>query len=292
MTIRHAFGETTIEEPPTRIVTLGEDLDTLAALGITPVGYAPTAPGYTDDVPYLADGIDLSGSEVLEGADTGEFSLEQVAALRPDLILGTNLFNMDKLYGTLSQIAPTIGYETGWGETSWQEMSVTVGRAVGDEAGARAAVADTEDYLADLRAELPGLEGKSVASVYYFASGTFAANPRSASMDKYAALGMHVSPTLLELLPEGASDNSVSMERIEALDADYLVVSFGGPTLRNELESDPLYQGLDVVKRGNVHENDPADSLPTFAGNNPTLLNIPWLLDQEKEDLAKVAAGR
>lgn len=291
VTIKHALGTTTIEKKPTRIVTLDEDLDTLAAVGVTPVAYAPTAPGYSDDVPYLADRIDLSKSTVLKQSENGQFSLEQIAAAKPDLILATNLYGVDKMYDTLSQIAPTIAYEKGWGQTSWQDMSLTIGKAIGKESAAKQAVAKTEKYLSDLKAELPGLAGKTVAGAYYHTSGTFAANPRSASMSKYEALGMVVAPKLLEQLPEGSTGNSISLESIDVLDTDFLALSFGSDQLRDELESNPLYQKLHVVQNGGVYVNDPDDPLPTYAGNNPTLLNIVWLLDAQKKTLAKVATN-
>lgn len=289
LTLTHALGEATIESKPERIVTLGEDLDTLAALGIVPVGYVPVAPGYTDDVPYQADRIDLSGAEVIEGASAEEYSVEQIAALQPDLILATNLYGVESIYAQLAAIAPTVAYEKGWGETSWQDVSRTIGQAVGEPDAAEAAVAETEQYLADLKTELPGLEGRTVAGAFYHTAGTFAANPHSASMDKYTALGMVVKPELLEAVPEGSGDNSVSLEKIQVLDADVLFLSFGSADLQAELESSQLYRNLSAVKSGTAYVNDPADPLPTFAGNGPTLLNIVWLLDQQHATLAKAA---
>lgn len=289
VTLTHAFGSITIERKPQRIVTLGEDLDTLAALGITPVAYAPDAPGYTDDVPYLKDRIDLSGAEVLDGAELGEFKIEQIAAAQPDLILASNFYGMPKLYDELSKIAPTLAYQKGWGETTWQDLSRTIGRAVGDEAGAERAVAESEQYLTDLKADLPALEGKTIAAAYYYASGTFASNPHSASMDKYLALGMKINPALLKAKPKGSPENTVSREQMDTvLNADFLILSFDTATLRAELVEDPIYQRLTAVKNKTVLINEPGDALPKFAGNNPTLLNIPWLLEQQRPTLAKL----
>lgn len=290
VTLKHAFGATRIDRTPQRIVTLSEDLDTLAALGITPVGYAPTAPGYTNNVPYLKSRIDLSKSKALDGADSGQFNLEQIAALRPDLILATNLAFIDKAkYDALTRIAPTLPYAVGWGKTPWQEVSATIGKAVGRESQARAAVAQTTRYLSGLKTQYPGLAGKTVASVYYFQSGTFATNPRSASMSKYLDLGMRVKPELLQAMPPDAKTNTISLERIDLLDADYLLVSVGSPGLAKELAANALYQKLKVVQRGHVHLVNPTDALPTYAGNSPTLLNIPWILDGQKATLAKVS---
>ncbi len=136
---------------------------------------------------------------------------------------------------------------------------------------------------------IPALEGKTVAGAYYYASGTFAANPHSASMDKYLALGMVVHPPLLKAKPEGSPENTVSREQMDTvLNADYLTLSFDTVALRTELVEEPIYQQLTAVKNETVQINEPGDALPKFAGNNPTLLNIPWVLDQQRETLARL----
>ncbi len=284
VTLTHAFGSITIEHKPQRIVTLGEDLDTLAALGITPVAYAPDAPGYTDDVPYLKDRIDLSGAEVLDGAALGEFKIEQIAAAQPDLILASNFYGMPKLYDELSKIAPTLAYEKGWGETTWQDLSRTIGRAVGDEAGAVQAVAETEQYLTDLKADLPALEGKTIAAAHY-TPRDFASNPFG--VDGQIPRARDVNPALLRAKPKGSPENIVSREQMDTvLNADFLILSFDTAALRAELVGDPIYQRLTAVKNKTVLINEPGDALPKFAGNNPTPLNIPWLLEQQRPTLA------
>ncbi|HWD01372.1 MAG TPA: ABC transporter substrate-binding protein [Amycolatopsis sp.] len=97
-TVTHALGKTKIEKAPTRVVVLDSgELDDVLALGITPVGMATTA-GQTGVPSYLSDrvkGIPTIG-------DINNLNLEKIAALRPDLILGSKLRAND-LYPQLSK---------------------------------------------------------------------------------------------------------------------------------------------------------------------------------------------
>src|SRR5690348_12418370 len=88
VTLKNTFGETTITKKPERIVTLGWNAqDVVYALGETPVGmpkvtYGPTADGVTA---WDADKFDKSRTTLLDTGD--KYPFEQIAALRPDVIL-------------------------------------------------------------------------------------------------------------------------------------------------------------------------------------------------------------
>ena len=108
VTVKHLFGETKIAAPPKRVVSAGfTEQDDLLAVGVVPIaitnwwgdqpfGVWPWAlPRLGDakpDVLSLADGIDV----------------DNIAALKPDLIVATNAGLDQDTYNKLSQIAPTI----------------------------------------------------------------------------------------------------------------------------------------------------------------------------------------
>ena len=85
--IEHANGTTDIAEKPQRVVVLDTgELDDVLSLGITPVGMVTTE-GANPVPSYLADrvkGVDTVGT-------INELDLEAIAALEPDLILGSQL---------------------------------------------------------------------------------------------------------------------------------------------------------------------------------------------------------
>lgn len=284
VTIEHALGTTTIEEPPERIVTLSFEEDVLSQIGIDTVGHAESYVEPGEPYPWQEGEVDLEDSTAVTSVPNGEALVERIAALDPDLILATNYFPLPESYEKLSAVAPTVGYEVGWGEASWQATAELIGRAVGRTAQVAERIAEVQQGVADVVAEYPGLEGKTYAGAYYHASGQFAANvdPDVLSGRPIGEFGLVMAPEL----SEAVASNSLSMERLDALDADMLVVSFASPELEEELTSDPLFRQLDVVQDERVHYNDNAGA---FASNNPTMLNVPWQLENYRDVLARAA---
>ncbi|GAA5126205.1 hypothetical protein GCM10025762_53390 [Haloechinothrix salitolerans] len=106
VTVEHAMGTAEVPCTPQRVVTLGQgQTDTTLALGVTPVGVVKP---WTDDwYDYLPDEVEeakVLGTEL-------EPDLEAIAALNPDVILGSKLRH-EALYEQLSRIAPTVFSET------------------------------------------------------------------------------------------------------------------------------------------------------------------------------------
>ncbi|MFF1792054.1 ABC transporter substrate-binding protein [Kitasatospora sp. NPDC058243] len=102
-TVKHAMGETVIPAKPTRVVVLDTgELDNVVALGIQPVGIV-----YTDGSKSLPSYLkDKAGNPANVGT-INSLNLEAIAALKPDLILGSQLRAQDQ-YAQLSKIAPTV----------------------------------------------------------------------------------------------------------------------------------------------------------------------------------------
>lgn len=107
---------------PQRVVVLEPvELDTAVALGVKPVG-AAVASNVAGIPKYLGvDGIATVGT-------VPEPDLEAIAALKPDLIMGTESRH-SKLYDQLSAIAPTVYMKTQ--ADPWQSNVQLVGEALG-----------------------------------------------------------------------------------------------------------------------------------------------------------------
>lgn len=122
--VEHARGTTAVPDEPQRVVTLEPlELDTAVAVGIEPVGAAVAsnvagAPAYLE-----ADGVEPVGT-------VPEPDLEAIAALEPDLILGTEARHSE-LYEQLSAIAPTVFIETQ--ADPWRDNAMLIGEALGRE---------------------------------------------------------------------------------------------------------------------------------------------------------------
>lgn len=106
VTINHDAGGHTFEKTPQRIVALTwSHTEILLTLGVTPVGVA-TVSGYRkwqSNNPPLPDGV-------VDVGHRGSPSLEAIAHLKPDLILGYNFRHLNQ-FERLNSIAPTMLYQ-------------------------------------------------------------------------------------------------------------------------------------------------------------------------------------
>ncbi|EWS82288.1 iron ABC transporter substrate-binding protein [Brachybacterium phenoliresistens] len=97
----HARGTTAVPEDPQRVVVLEPlELDTAVGLGVTPVGAAVAG-----NITTLPEYLGVTG--VAPVGTVPEPDLEAIAALAPDLVLGTETRHA-KLYDQLASIAPTV----------------------------------------------------------------------------------------------------------------------------------------------------------------------------------------
>ena len=137
-TVTHAHGTTEVPAQPARIVVLEPvQLDTTVALGAIPVGAAVLSEAAGVPAYLLPDAASVQTAGTVESPN-----LEGIAALRPDLILGTETRHAE-LYDQLAAIAPTV-YMANQADP-WQDNVRFVGKALGREAAA-------EDLLGDYSA--------------------------------------------------------------------------------------------------------------------------------------------
>ena len=150
VTVEHTFGSTTVEAEPQRVVVVGiTEQDVLLGLGVVPVA---TTEWYGEQPhavwPWVQELLGDATPEVLSTSDGFEF--EKVAALEPDLIVGTNSGMTAEDYERFSAIAPTItgvpGSEPYFSD--WREQTRQVARAVGrSAAGEQAQIAEENVHL-------------------------------------------------------------------------------------------------------------------------------------------------
>jgi iron complex transport system substrate-binding protein len=159
VTVTHALGETTIPAPPGRIVVtdMNEAVDSLLAIGLQPVYYGLSGV-QIDGVPVWVTEAGLDPEIPFDRIARFEIDVERVAAMQPDLILGTWL--EEPLYDQLAGIAPTLVVKAS-DVTTWQEVQRTIGQATGRTAEAKTAIAETEALLIEQGAPgaLPGHAG-------------------------------------------------------------------------------------------------------------------------------------
>ncbi|MFP5487257.1 MAG: ABC transporter substrate-binding protein, partial [Acidimicrobiia bacterium] len=165
-------GDTvTLDAPAERIVVLEWDFaEHLLALGVTPVGVADAA-GYGN---WLASELP---ADVTDVGTRQEPSLESIAALDPDLIIGVDFRHAANLE-QFEAIAPTLLFtvypppSAGGELEAMRDAVVTLGDAIGDPAAAADVLADLDAHLADAAQRLSDadLAGAEIALAQGFSS--------------------------------------------------------------------------------------------------------------------------
>lgn len=160
ITVTHHRGTTEIPAAPQRVVALdGSLVAAVSGLGVDVVGYTldqPKLPAYLQN-PETADGTSVG---LLASP-----SLEQIAALKPDLIVSSSVRH-DDLYDQLAQIAPTVFTET-TGPT-WKENIRLVAQALGKQAEAEAQLAAYSKRAAAIGAEINATAGNPTITLLRF----------------------------------------------------------------------------------------------------------------------------
>ncbi|HEY3687967.1 MAG TPA: ABC transporter substrate-binding protein [Streptosporangiaceae bacterium] len=278
VSIKHRFGATEIKGTPKRVVALDTQwTDVLLAMGVKPVGHAADAKmGPGGRAPWQTG---LPASSRSFTLDIKGPPLEQVAAMHPDLIVGTYTITDRTMYDKLSDIAPTVASVDDRQVERWQDLVGVAGKIFHDPAKAKRIVDGVNGKVAAIRKQMPWLNGKTFALAQYMVGDSViaVADPSDGSSVLFTSLGMRQYP---RLVAEGKRQKSariqVSPERLDVLRSDLLLFLINGGTKAN-LKDLPGWNDLPSVRDGSAAVLD----YPTIAGLNiPTPLSIPAALDK------------
>jgi iron complex transport system substrate-binding protein len=296
VTIKHAQGSTTIKSEPKRIVALGwSDQDPLLALGIKPVAYTEWFNEEPGGIFPWAEKA-AAGAKPEKVATADQIDYEKLAAVQPDLILALYDEIDGPTYKKLSKIAPVVANDPkydGFGAT-WQDLTITTGKAVGREPQARKLVSDLEGRFAKLRTEHPEWSKETLVMMADLVNGNFSVfSPQDAKTRFFANLGFQTTPKFLDgKFPKGENTTIVSAEDAKLLDVDRLAWT-SDPVLVGKLKKNRLYNTLNVVKDGRVSYLDYTKAPFTGAAVTfNTVLSIPYALDRVIPQLAAAKQSR
>lgn len=265
--ISHDVGETEICGQPQTVVTIGPNLlELLLALEVQPVGHAEYFPiaastfeRPAQQIPYL--GKRLTGQPANVGT-AHEPSLEAIAALKPDLILGDSIKNKDE-YDLLSQIAPTLLFNYSDAERDWQSDLSAIATALSRTDQAEAVIAQADGRIAQFRDNFQPLI-TSYPDVLLLLSEQLSQSVEvetrhSACGSLIEDLGFQlVAPADLEQSQQ--TSYSLSLEALPQLDADLIMIE-GYNSDVDAPVSDPVEHQLQAVKQ-QWHENAITRSMP------------------------------
>lgn len=243
-TVEHFRGSTEVPADPERVVVLDlGELDSAIALGVTPVG-AVKAPVEDDLLSYLADDVadvDLVG-------EIGAPDLEAIAALEPDLILGSEIRVAD-FYDELSAIAPTVFTETVG--VAWKENFAKHAEALGREEQAAGLMADYEQRATEVGAQVAD---DTQVSIVRFVPGEIRLYAQQSFIGTVLQDAGIARPPAQDVAEFSVT---VSPEQVDLAAGDVVFVgTYGDPAETDgpAVLGGPLWQRLTAAQTGQVHE--------------------------------------
>lgn len=298
ITIKHAFGETVIEEKPERVATISwANHDVALALGVVPVGFSAANYGIQDDsgmLPWTKEKVKELGEDSPNiYQDTDGLDFEAISDSQPDVILAAYSGITQEEYDTLSEIAPVVAYQSAPWVASWREQVTYNAMGMGMEEEGKKLIADTEKLIQEKAGEHPELKGKKAAFVSISAddlSKFYIYTPADPRGEFLSELGMEYPESITsQLKDEDGFYLELSAENADMLNDAEILVSYGNENTLKTLQADPIFGKIPAVQRGSVVII--GDNTPLAAAGNPNPLAIEYSID-EYLTLLSEAAGK
>ena len=300
VTIEHAYGETTIEKEPKRVVALGwSDPDAVLSLGVVPVGASNNSWGGTEEgsTIWFDDALaEIEGVEAPTRIDDTSSGIAgavgDIAKLQPDLVLATNSGMTKAEYEKLSKLGVPVVAPPGkaW-MTSWRDSLDIIGKALGRNELADEVEAEVEETLAEAQEEHPNLVGKS-----HFVSWIDPTDTSSIGVygDSRATVLTEVGltqPEWVEDVTNGEAYGTVSAERAPTLESDLVLLTAESTAEAEKITSDKLITQIPAVAAGNVWWDLP-DHSTAYALDVATPLSLPYMAQHLLPELDEVLADQ
>lgn len=161
VTVTHLFGQTVIKQPPKRVVSAGyTEQDDLLAVGVVPVAVT----NWFGDQPFgvwpWAQSKLAAAQPVLLNLDNG-IQVDQIAGLKPDLIVATNAGLDADTYQKLTAIAPTIAQsDSDAFFEPWKDQATAIGQAVFQADQMKSLIDAVDSKFTDVGQKNPSWKGK------------------------------------------------------------------------------------------------------------------------------------
>ncbi|MFD1020443.1 ABC transporter substrate-binding protein [Thalassobacillus hwangdonensis] len=249
--VEHAMGTAEIPETPEKVVILtNEGTEALLAMGVKPVGAVQSWLGdpWYDHISEDMEGVEVVGTE-------SDINLEAIAGLKPDLIIG-NKQRQEKWFDQLNKIAPTVFAEELRGD--WKINFELYSKALNKEEKGQEVLSAFDERIESLKSDLEEQEKLDTkVSVVRFLPGS----SRIYYKDSFSGVILEqigLARPESQDKPEFAEE--VTKERIPDMDGDvlfYFTYETGdgeGNSTEEEWTNDKLWNNLEVVQEGNVHE--------------------------------------
>lgn len=296
VTVEHKYGSTTIKSAPKRVVCVGLlEQDSVLALGVVPVAVTSWLGAAKGEIyPWAKD--KLGDSPLPKVLDSKKVNIEEIATLRPDLILAIYSDVNQSDYDKLSELAPTIAAPKGyvdWG-TPWDKTAQLIADSLGKHDEGVTLVKRVKGDLAAAKKAHPQFVGKTavVATPY---EGAYIYGPSDIRSQIQHALGF-TFPAKFKDIGGKTFGGSISAERTKEIDFDVVVWLDSPANVESKLGG--LYEQTKAYKDGRTiyvpSSIGDSKKVSTYSSafSMVTPLSIPWVLKRYVPQLAAAVDGK
>ena len=287
VTISHLFGETVITQPPKRVVSAGyTEQDDLLAVGVVPIAVT----NWWGDQPFAVwpwAQPKLGGAQpVVLNLDNG-IAIDQIAGLKPDLIVAINAGVDADTYQKLSAIAPTVPQSDGDAFFEpWKDQATAVGQAVFQADQMKSLIDAVDKQFAAVAQKNPQWQGKKALLMQgALWQGTVVATLAGWRTDFLNQMGLVIADSIK---PFGADHRAViPRDRIKAVldSADVVIWTTESPDDQKAVLADPDVAASQATAQ-NRHIFTSKEQAAAIAFSSP--LSYPLVADQLPPLISKI----
>ncbi len=287
VTINHLFGQTVIKEPPKRVVSAGyTEQDDLLAVGVVPIAVT----NWFGDQPFAVwpwAAPKLNGAQpVVLNLDNG-IPVDQIAGLKPDLIVAINAGLDADTYQKLSNIAPTLAQSDGDAFFEpWKEQAGAVGQAVFKNDQMKSLVDAVDQQFTAVGKKNSSWTGKKALLMQgALWQGTVVATMAGWRTDFLNQMGLVIDDSIK---PFGTDQRAViPRDHIKAVldSADVVIWTTQNPDDQKAILADPEVAGSQATAR-NRHIFTTKDQAGAIAFASP--LSYPLVADQLPPQIGRI----
>lgn len=286
MTITHLFGKTVVKEPPKRVVSAGyTEQDDLLAVGVVPIAVT----NWFGDQPFAvwpwAQPKLGTAQPVVLNLDNG-IPVDQIAGLKPDLIVAINAGVDADTYERLSAIAPTIPQSDGDAFFEpWKDQAAAIGQAVFQADQMKSLVNAVDQKFAAVAQQYPQWKGRTALLLEgRLAQGTVVATA-GWQTDFLTQMGLVIADSIKQFGDDHRA--VIPRERIKSVldSADVLIWTTESPEEQQALLADPeVAQSQATTQNRHVFTTKDLAGAIAFAST----LSYPVVADQLPPQIAKI----
>jgi iron complex transport system substrate-binding protein len=244
-------------------------LDDFAAIHLLTLGVTPSLA--FDAFQYPTTATILAEAGVPTEPYGAGLEVERVVAADPDLLVGVSLPTTLEMRDTLERVADTTVVDYA---STWDAQLAQVAAAVGREREADALVDRLADDLERLARDVAATENAgAVTTVLADNQGLFSVPATTGLGSVLEGAGLERPAAQQKASAASGPFTELSAENLLDHDGDVAFVLSGGAYDAERLYASPLWDTLDVARRGDVHEVSGQMWLGTSA------LSVDWVLD-------------